>query len=283
MRNSMSPHVSPALTRLGGGATVASVFVGACLVLQMLVFGFLHFTDARFEPAPVEAEKPKVVVSKGPDAKPDTTPAELVPRVPSRWDGVMRNFANVGAWVGATSAIILLAQLTLGVIVGASAGLPEIGKVVSAFHWGLLVVLLAVPMQNLVPAFPTVGVFVGYDTMAGASERAVASGGDPMLIVSLVVVPFIGLFALIALQVKFRAGVHSGVVVRSVSQLDTRIEEELARVRAEGVGSNIGPRAVGVVGAPVGYQPTGTADPMAAATLKQDVDDLMRGGSRRPI
>jgi hypothetical protein len=262
---------------------VASVFVGACLVLQMLVFGFLHFTDARFEPAPVEAEKLKVVVSKGPDAKPDTTPAELVPRVPSRWDGVMRNFANVGAWIGATAAIILLAQLTLGVIVGASAGLPEIGKVVSAFHWGLLVVLLALPMQNLVPAFPTVGVFVGYDTMAGASERAVASGGDPMLIVSLVVVPFIGLFTLIAVQANFRAGVHSGVVVRSVSQLDTRIEEELARVRAEGVGSNIGPRAVGVVGAPVGYQPTGATDPVAAATLKQDVDDLMRGGSRRPI
>jgi hypothetical protein len=65
--------------------------------------------------------------------------------------------------------------------------------------------------------------------------------------------------------------------------LDTRIEEELARVRAEGVGSNIGPRAVGVVGAPVGYQPTGATDPVAAATHKQDVDDLMRGGSRRPI
>lgn len=283
MRTTIPDHAAPVLVRLGRGATISSIFVAACLVLQMLVFGFVHFTDVRFEPAPVPETPLRVVTSKPVDAE-ATAAAPLVPRVPSRWDNVMRNFANTGAWVGTTATLMLICQLALSVAVIASTAAPGIDRIVSGFHWGLLVAIVSLPMQNLIPAFPTVGVFVGYDTMAGASERAVGAGGDPMLVVSLVAVPFIALFALIFTNARVRQGIHAGVLVRSVSQFDQRIEEEIARVRAEGVGSNIGPRAVGVVGAPVGLSAAHTqADPQAADLLKREIDDLVRGGPRRPI
>ncbi|XVJ58489.1 MAG: hypothetical protein HEQ23_03450 [Tepidisphaera sp.] len=279
MRTTIPDHVAPVLVRLGRGSAISSVFVAACLIVQMLVFGFVHFTDARFEPAPVAETPPRVVTAKTPEANPE--PAPLVPRVPSRWDSVMRNFASTGAWVGTVACLMLMAQFTLAVAVTASTAAPGVDRIVSAFHWGLLVTLVSLPLHMIIPAFPTIGVFVGYDTMAAASERAVANGGDPMLIVSLVVVPFLALFALILAHARIRQGIHAGVLVQSVSQFDQRIEEEIARVRAEGVGSNIGPRAIGVVGAPVGLAPT-TPDPQGSATLRREIDDLVRGG-RRPI
>jgi hypothetical protein len=247
----------------------------------MLVFGFIHFADVRFEPAPASESPPRVVTSK--QANQPVLSEAPPPRIPSRWDGVMRNFANAGAWIGTVASIMLVCQLTLAVAVVASTAAPGVDHIVSAFHWGLFVAIVTLPMQVLIPAFPTIGVFVGYDTMAAASERAEGIGGGPTLILSLVAVPFISLFVLLLANTRLRQGIHAGVLVRSVNQFDQRIEEEIARVRAEGVGSNIGPRAVGVLGSPVG---TGVVpshlDVQSSASLKQEIDDLVRG-ARRPI
>lgn len=283
-------HVSPALLRLRGGIAVSSVFVAACLILQMLVFGFVHFTSVRFEaPAPKEQDAPLKVITSKPDetitigktASGDPfatpTPEAAEPRVPSRWDGVLRNFANTGAWFGSIAAIFLFSQLALTVAAAAGASTPGVDRIVSGFHWGLLVVLMSLPLQNLIPSLPSVGVFTGYETMTSTSERAQAAGGDAILTLNIVGIPFFALFALIFANLRLRAGVRAGVIIHAVSQLDERIEEELLRVSNTGVGSNIGPRAVGVLGSPIG-QPHDSA---AAAALKREVDDLIRG--RRPI
>lgn len=283
-------HVAPALMRLGGGVMVSSIFVAACLVVQMLVFGFVHFTNVRFEAAPadVDQEPLKVVSPKPADPaevagrKPNipiakTPAAALEPRVPSRWDGVLRNFGDTGAWIGAVSCLCLFSQLGLSVAIAGGAAAPGVDRVVSAFNWGTLVVLGSMPLQALFPSFPTVGVFTSYEVMAAASERT-EGGSDVSLIISIVAIPFVALFALVYANLRLRAGIHAGILVNSVSQLDERIEEELRRVRSEGVGSNIGPRAVGVIGAPLG---AAAQDSTSAASLKRDVDDLVRG--RRPI
>lgn len=286
MRSQIPQHVAPALLRLRGGALVSSMFVAACLIVQMLVFGFVHFTDVRFEAAPASEEADsslRVVTPKSTDLKtpPKNTakvpPEALEPRVPSRWDGVLRNFGDTGAWIGAVACLSLFAQLALCVVISGGAAAPGIDRFVSAFHWGMLVVLASLPMQLLFPSFPTVGVFTAYDTMAAASEHA-QGGSDLSLTISIVGIPFLCLFALVWTNLRLRAGVHAGILVSSVSQLDERIEEELHRVRTEGVGSNIGPRTIGVVGAPIGASPL---DPSAAAKLKREVDELIRG--RRPI
>lgn len=280
-------HVAPALIRLRGGVAASSAFVAACLILQMLVFGFVHFTDVRFEAAKIpEAESaPKVVIShpiapaaQAPAGAPFAlaeTPAE--PRVPSRWDTVLRHFGDAGAWVGSIAAIFLFCQLIVTVCTACGGSTPGVDRIVSAFHWGLLVILLSLPLQNIIPSLPSVGVFTGYETMTAASERARAAGNDLGLTINIVAVPFVAVFALIFVNLRLRSGVRAGMLIHAVSQLDDRIEEELARVRNGGVGSNIGPRAVGTLGTPIG-QPH---DPAAAEALKREVEDLVRG--RRPI
>lgn len=280
-------HVAPALMRLGGGVMISSIFVAACLIVQMLVFGFVHFTDVRFEAAPPAAEQeplkvvtpkpadPAVVVKK--DGAARALPGAFESRVPSRWDGVMRNFGDTGAWIGAVGCLCLFSQLGLCVVIAGGAAAPGVDRIVSAFNWGMLVVLGSMPLQTLFPSFPTVGVFTSYEVMAAASERT-EGGSDVSLTISIVGIPFLALFALVLANIRLRGGIHAGILVSSVNQLDERIEEELRRVRSEGVGSNIGPRTVGVIGAPLGAAPQ---DSSAAASLKRDVDDLVRG--RRPI
>lgn len=281
-------HVAPALMRLGGGVMISSIFVAACLIVQMLVFGFVHFTDVRFESAPQVSDQeplkvvtpkpadPAVAVKKDGAAAARALPGAYESRVPSRWDGVMRNFGDTGAWIGAVGCLCLFSQLGLCVVIAGGAAAPGVDRIVSAFNWGMLVVLGSMPLQTLFPSFPTVGVFTSYEVMAAASERT-EGGSDLSLTISIVGIPFLALFALVLANLRLRSGIHAGILVSSVNQLDDRIEEELRRVRSEGVGSNIGPRAVGVIGAPIG---AGVQDPNAAS-LKRDVDDLIRG--RRPI
>lgn len=284
MRSAM-PHVAPALSHLSGGAGLSAFVVAACLVVQMFVFGFAHFTDARWEAVqPKPDAAPEVVRTPQQQAaaawtgdKADLRRTPEGERTPSRWNAVMANFSNAASWVGIVASLFLAFQLACCVVIAGGASVPGVDRIVAGAQWGLLVILVAIPFASIFPSLPTAGAFCGYGALATASDHVHKTGsGEFGLMTSFVVVPFGAMLASIWAVIRLKQGVAAGRIISSPSELDARIEEELARVRSEGVGSNIGPRVVGVVGQPLGALSPSIHD----AEVRQAVADLR---PRRPL
>ena len=54
------PHISAAVKHLRGWITILAVLVAICCVGQMLIYGFVRFTEIRF----TEASRPAVTVER---------------------------------------------------------------------------------------------------------------------------------------------------------------------------------------------------------------------------
>jgi hypothetical protein len=64
---------------------------------------------------------------------------------------------------------------------------------------------------------------------------------------------------------RFRSGVAQGVIVTSVSELDERLEREMANIRARGVAASSSPRAVAALNQAIGDVPTQVLAPETLA------------------
>jgi hypothetical protein len=289
-------HVSPAIIRLTAGISIVSVVVGICLIVQMFVFAFVHYTDARFEASTAEKTPGALTVvpssktprergaswvpEKGSAGSNSDHPDEKAPRALSRWDGVLSQFSDTAGWIGTLSCLVLAVQLCLATVIAGGASIPGVEKIVSAANAGVVVAIVSLPLHDIFHSLPFIGAFSGYDAMTSASMRVQEAGsGEFGLLMNLAFIPLAGILALVWAGTKLRAGIASGVIIHSPSQLDERIDRELAQVRAGGVGSNVGPRTVGVLG-----HAMDTIHPSASdAEVQQALNDLGRPQSRRPI
>ncbi len=275
-------HISQALAHIQHQVTAAAAVIALCLVIQMFVFGFVHFTEVRYDTAPDQKTTATVVA---PNAKASAvipvTPSQP-DRVPGRWDNVLRNFGDTATWVGVLACVVLTIQLLLGVAVAAGAAVPGIDRVITASTWGMGLALACLPMADVLPSLPFSGAFVAYDGLVSRSQ-AVHSGLDSGVapLANHVFLPFAATLACAWIVVKFRAGVSAGVIANSVSDFDEKIEHEIASAAARGVGSNIGQRTVGTLHRALGE---GAMDATTQAAAEA-VRDLRKSGppSRRPI
>src|SRR5690606_25613394 len=89
MRYTPKPHVSAALAHLRHGITACALVVVAAAVVQMLVFGFVHFTQVRFEEPKreVTAQPLSVVAAPRPVAGAKPAPAAQNPGQPTQAAG----------------------------------------------------------------------------------------------------------------------------------------------------------------------------------------------------
>lgn len=284
-------HVSEALVHLRGSVLTAALVTIACCSLQLLVFGFVHFTEARWEVVhPSVSDKPLAVVTSA-DGIPDLRSAAVRPgrkaavveepqRVPSKWDARLRLTSEMASVCGSLAALGLGVFSLMGVVVAGGACLPGVGSFVSAATWSTFLGLACVPWSGFLPALPFPGVLAGYDPMAAASD----SGGEGMRIwVLFVLLPFTAIVVASLVAIRFRAGVEAGGIVQSVSALDYEVEREIAAIQARGPGTNFGPRAVGTVGQAVGAGrgPVLPEPPAAvAAAMSRPPSDGTRGIGR---
>lgn len=269
MQYTPKPHVSPALAQLRGGVTVSALVICLCAVLQMLVFGFVHFTQVRFvqlkdEPSRqtlsvVVGAQPRTAMSRasrGPEQQ-EAAPAPLTraERTLSVTDATLHTLSDIAVIAGLIGTMMLAALVGLGVVVAAGGGVPGADRTVSAMCWSLLLALACIPWRDLFLAVPHPGVFGAYDEMTSMSndvDAGVASTGR--LLVFYLLMPLAALGGAVLVLYRFREGVAEGVIVTSVNELDERLEMEMASIRARGVASGVS-RTVGALNQAIGEAP----------------------------
>jgi hypothetical protein len=278
------PHVSGALVQLRTTVTWSATAVIAA-VLQMLAFGFVHFTDVRWTvlETPPAAQQLTVVT---PDARgAASNPGERTGRAArgarqlqteperalSRWDGTLRTFTDASASVGLISAATLWIAVGLGVIVAGGGSVPGVEQVVRASTWATVLGLSSVPLIVNLPGLPLSGSFVSYQTLLSATEGAQRLD-TVALLASHLALPLIAAVLAGYTLLCFREGVEAGVIVRSVSELDRKLDKELDTIRANGIASNHGQRTVGVVDRPLGEDAPAQAAPTKSRSWVSDRD-----------
>jgi hypothetical protein len=259
------PHVSGALVQLRTTVTWSATAVIAAAVLQMLAFGFVHFTEVRWDvvETPPAAQMLTVVAPENRPA--DATATERTgraargarqmqaesQRVLTRWDGTLRTFTDASASVGLISAATLWIAVCLGVVVAGGGSVPGVEQAVRASTWASILGLASLPLIVNLPGLPLNGTFVSYQTLLSASEGAQRLDTIPLL-ASHLALPLVAAVLAGYVLLCFREGVEAGVIVRSVSELDRKLDKELETIRSSGIASNHGQRPVGVVDRPMG-------------------------------
>lgn len=297
------PHVSAAILSLRPIVTIAAVAVIACATVQMLVFGFVHFTDVRWEkserPAALqdvsvvtsarEAQKAAGGATAGAPREPSgrtgrriaDVEAAAAAQAPSEWEPMLKQFSTFAVVVGIVSTIALAWFVTVGTVVAGGGAVPGVEKAVKAMAWGALLALFAMPWSTVLPSVPFAGIFGDYGAMVAASD-AVDAGTAAVapLLANHLALPIAALALAGMVALNFRAGVERGIIVTSVSELDQALEREMEQIKARGIGSNVGARTIGTLNRAIGEHsapdtpaPAAAPRPMPAPAAAADDGD----------
>ena len=277
-------HVSPAISHLRFQVAVMAMVVVLALLVQLLVFGFVHFTNARWQAVeqPGQTQSLSVVSTSAqapnvevPETNADpknqsiqrksTTLEEIEAQKNalqlSKWHFVMGQFSSLAVTAGVVAAITLGLLTVLGVVVGGGAAVPGIEKAVTACTWALVLGLLSLPWHDAFSSMPFGGVFGGYERMIAASDAVLLEQKSSLaLYATHLLMPLAAIGVALIVAARFWAGVSRGVIVTSVSQLDQAVNREISEIQSRGVASNLAPRAVGVMNEAAGVSvspPTG--------------------------
>jgi hypothetical protein len=279
------PHLSQALRALRGFVTISAAGVACFAAIQLLVFGFVHFTDVRWERYEPDVRERDLSVVHGSSMSPAEAEArakldaalQRAPVVPaevalgrSHWDVVLGRISAVAVTGGVVSALLLGAMTLVGVAVAGGGNIPGVERMVTASFWAAALALVALPVRDLLGSVPFPGVFGSYEAMVMTSSAVNAGTGSPAGMHAVYAgLPALAIVMSLLIAVWFRQGVEQGIIITSISQIDEMVEGEMKRISQAGVGSNIGPRTVGILNRPVG-DPAGSAPVPPAATIAPD-------------
>jgi hypothetical protein len=266
------PHVSPAIARLRHGVTFAALVLALCAAAQMLVFGFVHFTQVRWiEPTPQPAAAPAVVTAptsliKGLETPPlASARVELKPpRTLSDTDATLHTVSDLAVTGGVMATLCLAAFAVLGMIVAAGQGTPGVDQASSASMWAVLIGMAALPWHDVLPSVPWTGVFGPYATMTAMSDGGDSTAGAARLFAHFLVMPLSVMLGAFVVLARFRAGVEAGVIVTSVSEVDERLEREMASIRSKGV-DTASARSIAALNRAIGETPAPIPEPIPMA------------------
>lgn len=290
------PHVSDALRHLRVTIVACGLILGVCIALQTLVWGFVHFTDARWqEVEEVVTDSHVTVVPSAPQpgslsgrslnaaSKPVTTKTVRINRVLSRTDGWFASIVGLTSTLGVITAIILAIAMHQGVVIAGGACVPGVERAVTAGMWAVVVALICAPIGVIIPEFPFSGVFTPYAAMTQASD-AIREGlpnapSSTGFYAEHLLLPLIAFAGVIFVVVHFLAGVEQGVIATSVSELDEKLAREMASIKR--VAANQ-PRSIGALNQAMGER--GEPDDDApAAKPKADPKSLNSPNPGAPL
>ena len=321
-KHTPKPHVSAALVQLQRTITTAAMVVFACATVQLLVFGFVHFTQVRYAATQVGSQSLSVVGSAPPpvvagprdreqlatsagseQATAEPVAAPTTARPLSKWDPALHMASDAAVTIGVISTFALMALTLLGVAVAAGNSTPGVEKAVSAGGWALILSFSCIPWSDVFASVPFAGVFGSYSNLTWMSQSVDLGTGSTLELISMyLLAPVAVMAASLLILSRFRAGVAEGVIVTSVNELDERLEREMATIRNRGVQAANTPRTVGALNRAIGERPEAplpaAAEPVRTASGAQPrvgrswspvdrpaslASDEDEDGARRPI
>jgi len=287
------PHVSAALSRLRHGVTFCALVVGACTLLQMLVFGFVHFTQVRYD----KTERPPAVQPlsvipahagapagehQAPPSDPQYADLGARPHMLSAWDPSLHIVSDIAVSLGVISTVMLASLCLLGVAVAGGGAVPGVEKAVSAACWSLALALVCIPWRDILYSMPFPGIFSSYDAMTALSDAVDAGQSSVLRLLAMhMLMPLAALAVSLLTATRFRAGVADGIIVTSVSELDERLERELAQIRSRGVAAST-PRAVAALNEAIGEKPAAPPMPIEPDPSRRPARPRVFKGGRQP-
>ncbi|MEL6498469.1 MAG: hypothetical protein AAF937_01575 [Planctomycetota bacterium] len=225
------PHISAALRQLRRGVNVCAAGVAIACFIQLLVFGFVHFTEVRFETLKAETPNRPVVVTASagstpaglralgepePAAEPASESLVVVPndpvnvnRVESAAGVLLERVSQSASVIGVFGAVSLAAFTLLGAIVAGGGAVPGVERAVAACTWGLVLGLMVLPWQDVFASMPFAGVFTSYSTMVQASDGSMPGVTLILVFIGLPLVAMVGSFIV---AFNFSTGVERGIL-----------------------------------------------------------------------
>lgn len=281
------PHVSEAIRQLRGWVSLAAGVLALCCVVQMLVFGFAAYTQARWDDVKGVGEQSYKVIGADPNSvvKPppslDPTVKVAAPakdehaatgirgaiatisqgasgvdvnRVRSPADLWMRRASGFAVGIGVLAGLCLTVLTLLGVMIAGGGCVPGVERATTAAVWSLVLGLICLPWERLMPGLGVPGVFASYADMTGVIDAKTIGGtgaGSLAMLMQWVVAPGVAMFAALGVALWFRAGVEQGIIVMSPSELDRAVMREAEMIQKRGVATSA-PKAVGALNQAMG-------------------------------
>lgn len=269
-----TPHLSAAVKHLRGWITLLACIVALCCGVQMLLYGFVNYTEIRFteapktnpygerslkvveEPASTENNPAKVAeapVGAAPAGHGGVRSAaiaggkEAVPTLlKSNADRVMASIADWTTSVGAVCCVTLALLTMLGVAVAGGGNIPGVEKVVTSCTWAIVLGLLCLPWAGVFPSLKVPGIFAPYSALTAVADKLPGAISSTAAFGQWLFMPLTaGVLSFLVLGL-FRAGVERGVIPTSVNHFDAAIQKEMSDIAKRGVNSGT-PRALGTI------------------------------------
>lgn len=270
-----TPHLSAAVKHLRGWITLLACIVALCCGVQMLLYGFVNYTEIRFTEAPktnpygerslkvVEATStPEQSAAKPPESAGTLSPApgqggvrsaaiaggkEAAPTLlKSNADRVMASIADWTTSVGAVCCVTLALLTMLGVAVAGGGNIPGVEKVVTSCTWAIVLGLLCLPWAGVFPSLKVPGIFAPYSALTAVADKLPGAISSTAAFGQWLFMPLTaGTLSFLVLGL-FRAGVERGVIPTSVNHFDAAIQKEMSDIAKRGVGAGT-PRALGTI------------------------------------
>ncbi len=259
MMDSTHMNIGLALGRLRRLVVLCSVLIGFSLIVQLLIWSLVTFTNLRFETLQIEDSTPLIVTSStsnqrfSPEAL-DVGASAVEPleskdisRVFSSRDRIFAIITDLNAAIGILATVSLALFIVMSLLLTVNSAVPGIESTVSSFGWMVLVGMLLLPLGQVFPLPWVYGCFVPYDEMikplAAMTETAATLPGFPEY-ARFLLLPITCLIGVALVLNRYIVGVDAALLPRPDFRLDPKLEAECANVKP---GSLHGGRAAGAL------------------------------------
>jgi hypothetical protein len=268
------PHISAAVKHTRGWVTLLSIIVATCCLSQMLIYGFVRFTEIRFTevstPTPYGERSLQVVVPTeagpaeaseavgGVRSKAIAQGREVGPtRIQSGADSAMARISVFATSAGALCCVLLAMMTALGTVIAGGGNVPGVERTVTATTWAVLLGLLCLPWSNVFPGLRIPGVFSDYSRLCAVADKIPGSVSPTVAFFQWILMPLAAATVSMVVLGMFRSGVERGVIVTSVNQFDAAIEREMSELAKRGVVAAGTMRSLGAMNRAVGMANAG--------------------------